>query len=136
LSRILKQHSYSDWCAYAEIEYQNLVAAERSETIWDDVAAEVESCPQLDMDGEKMLSTVERLFNGDVDFAYVENLEDATQEDLEAILQRVVKTTFSSSQEYSIREELKDIHHFSSSDDEGDDSGPDGLVRRERKFQI
>jgi hypothetical protein len=65
---------YSDWCAYAEIEYQHLVAAERSETIWDDVGAELESCPQLDMDGDKMLSTVERLFNGDVDFAYVENL--------------------------------------------------------------
>ncbi|KAI8581063.1 hypothetical protein K450DRAFT_299035 [Umbelopsis ramanniana AG] len=126
----------SDWCAYAEIEYQHLVAAERSETIWDDVGAEVESCTQLDMDGDKMLSTVERLFNGDVDFGYVENLENATQEDLEAILQRVVKTTFSSSQEYSIREELEEIHHFSSSDDEGDDHRLDGIVRRERKFQI
>lgn len=127
---------YSDWCAYAEIEYQHLVAAERSETIWDDVGAELESCPQLDMDGDKMLSTVERLFNGDVDFAYVKNLENATQEDLEAILQRVVKTTFSSSQEYSIREELEDIHKFSTSDDEIDDKGPDGIIRRERKFQI
>lgn len=83
-----------------------------------------------------MLSTVERLFNSDVDFAYVENLENATQEDLEAILQRVVKTTFASSQEYSIREELEDIHNFSSSDDEFDDKGPDGIIRRERKFQI
>ncbi|KAI9286129.1 hypothetical protein BC943DRAFT_359824 [Umbelopsis sp. AD052] len=126
----------SDWCAYAEIEYQHLVAAERSETIWDDVRADVESCTQLEMDGDKMLSTVERLFNGDVDFAYVENLENATQEDLEAILQRVVKSTYSGSQEYNIREELEEIHHFSSSDDEGDDNRLDGIVRRERKFQI
>ncbi|KAH8550214.1 hypothetical protein BGW37DRAFT_558280 [Umbelopsis sp. PMI_123] len=126
----------NDWCAYAEIEYQHLVAAERNETIWDDVGTELDSCQQLDMDGDKMMSTVERLFNGGVDFSYVDNLENATQEDLEAMLQRVAKTTFSSKKEYSVKEELEDIHNFSPSDDGGEDKAPEATIKRARKFQI
>lgn len=131
-------YNTSDWCAYAEIEYQHLVAAERNEAIWDDEGADLESCQQLDdLDSEKMLSTVETLFGGDIDFGCVRSLESATQEDLEAILQTVAKTTFSSNQVYNSLQDLEDMSTFSSSSAESEDSDYcTNNTRRERKLQI
>jgi hypothetical protein len=114
------------------------VAAERNEAIWDDEVADLESCQQLDdLDSEKMLSTVETLFGGDIDFGCVRSLESAAQEDLEAILQTVAKTTFSTNQVYNSLQDLEDMSTFRSSSAESEDSDYcTNNTRRERKLQI
>ncbi|KAJ2962723.1 hypothetical protein NQZ79_g2186 [Umbelopsis isabellina] len=131
----LAPEKMSDWCAYAEIEYQHLVAAERNEKIWDSMERDLEICQDEELDEEKMLTTVERLFNGEIAVKYAENLEDATQEDLEAILQKVAKTTYSSTQQLSqdsetIRELVSLQETFAGVKHGSED------VRRDNRFQI
>ncbi|KAG2175600.1 hypothetical protein INT43_001247 [Umbelopsis isabellina] len=131
----LAPEKMSDWCAYAEIEYQHLVAAERNEKIWDSMERDLEICQDEELDEEKMLTTVERLFNGEIAVKYADNLEDATQEDLEAILQKVAKTTYSSTQQLS--QDSETIRELISLQEtyEGAKHGSEE-VRRDNRFQI
>jgi hypothetical protein len=127
--------SNSDWCAYAEIEYQHLVAAERNEKIWDNMERDLEICQDEELDEEKMLTTVERLFNGEITVKYAENLEDATQEDLEAILQKVAKSTYSSTQQISQDSEtIKELISLQETFEETKHGSGD--ARRDNRFQI
>lgn len=96
---------------------------------------DLEICQEDELDEEKMLTTVERLFNGEIAIKYADNLEDATQEDLEAILQKVAKTTYSSTQQLS--QDSETIRQLISLQEtfEGAKHGSEE-VRRDNRFQI